>query len=102
MSWFSRWRTVWRSGRLADDIESELRFHLDARTDDLIREGLSPAEARREAARRLGMRLSLRDRSLDIKLLPSLDALAQDVRFGLRLLRRNTAVTLAALGSLAL
>src|SRR5689334_21148182 len=102
MSWLSRWRNVWRSDRVSDDIDSELRFHLESRTDDLIREGLSPGDARREAARRLGMTLSLRDRSRDIKLLPSIDALAQDVRYGLRLLRTNAAVTLAAIGSLAL
>ncbi len=102
MSWFSRLRNVWRSGQLSDEIDAELRFHLESRTDDLIREGLPPADARREAARRLGMTLSLRDRSRDIKLLPSIDALVQDVRYGLRLLRTNAAVTLAAIGSLAL
>lgn len=102
MSWLSRLRNVWRSGRISDEIDAELRFHLDSRVDDLIREGWSPRAARREAARRLGGTLGLRERSRDIKLLPSLDAIVQDVRFGLRLLRRHAAVTLAAIASLAL
>src|SRR5262249_16072446 len=91
-----------RSGHVSDEIDAELHFHLDARTDDLIREGWPPDAARREAARRLGGKLALRERSRDIKLLPSIDAVMQDIRFGLRLARTHAAVTLAAIASLAL
>ena len=37
-----------------DDIEKELRFHVDARVDDLIASGLSPDEARRQARLEFG------------------------------------------------
>src|SRR5215472_188542 len=102
MSWFSRVRNVWRGGRVTDEIDAELRFHIESSADDLIREGWTANAAREEAARRLGAPLALRDRSRDIKLLPSLDSIVQDVRFGLRVLRNHGAVTLAAIASLAL
>ena len=44
----------------------------------------------------------LRDRSRDVKLLPWLDAVARDLRVGLRMLRRDLLVTTTAISSLAL
>ena len=38
----------------AADVKDELRFHLDAKTDDLIRQGLTPDAARKEAERQFG------------------------------------------------
>jgi len=45
MSWWSRLVNVARPDRLARDIEDEQRFHLEARADELIAEGLPPAAA---------------------------------------------------------
>ena len=38
----------------AADVKDELSFHLEAKTDDLIRQGLSPDAARKEAERQFG------------------------------------------------
>ena len=51
MTW---WHRLIRRRKHEDDLEKELRFHLDQHTDDLIAEGYSPAEARRQARLALG------------------------------------------------
>src|SRR2546425_631151 len=57
---------------------------------------------RAQAARRFGNPLRLREQSRDIKLLPWLDSIVRDIRLGLRMLRKNAVVTVAALVSLSL
>jgi putative ABC transport system permease protein len=91
-----------RGRKLDDELDEELRFHLDARAQELAGDGLAPEEAAREARRRLGGPLQLREASRDVKLIPWLDSVARDVRFGLRVLRKDALVTGAAIVSLSL
>lgn len=53
MRWLSAWRVrlraLFRRDRLEDDMDRELRFHLDQLVDEHVASGLSPAEARRRA-----------------------------------------------------
>jgi putative ABC transport system permease protein len=102
MSWVSRIVNVFRSAHVEDDLDDELRFHLDEKTRRLIGEGLAPDVAAREARRRLGNPLATKERSRDVKLLPWLDAVVRDVRFGFRVLRKDAVVTSAAIVTLAL
>ena len=50
----SLWRALWHRSRLDRDLDDEMRCHLEARTEDLIRSGLSPLEARRRAGIEFG------------------------------------------------
>jgi putative ABC transport system permease protein len=102
MSLISRIVNAFRSGRVDDDLDDELRFHLEETTQRLMDDGLPADTAAREARRRLGDALATRERSRDVKLLPWLDALVRDVRFGMRVLRKDAVVTSAAILSLAL
>ncbi len=102
MSWFTRLTNVFRSGSLDRDLDAELEFHIEARTDELIAKGLSPEDAAREARRHFGNRLLLRESSREVKLISWLESVFQDVRFGLRMLLKNRAVTAAAVLSLSL
>jgi putative ABC transport system permease protein len=102
MSWLTRLANVFRSTRLDRDLDDELQFHIETRTEDLIATGLSPEEARRQAQRQFGNPLLLRESSRDAKLLPWLESIFQDARFGLRMLLKNRAVTAAAILSLSL
>ena len=102
MSWISRIVNVFRAGRIDDELDEELRFHLEERTRALVDAGYSAEAATAEAKRRLGNALVLRDQSRDVKVLRWLDALFNDTRFGLRMLRKDALVTSAALLSLAL
>lgn len=102
MSWLSRLGNVFRSSGLNQDLDDELRFHVQARAHELVLEGLAPEAAEAEARRQLGNALRLREESRDVKLLPWLESLIQDVRFGSRMLRKDAVVTGAAVVSLAL
>ena len=102
MSLLSRFLNVFRRDHLGREFHDEIRFHLAERTEEFTGRGMSSEQARQEATRRLGSQIRLRESSRDIKVLPRLASIVQDVVFGLRLLRKNPAVTGAALLSLSL
>jgi predicted permease len=102
MSRLSRFLNVFRRDHLGREFDDEIRFHLAERTEEFTRRGMSSEQARQEATRRLGSQILLRESSRDIKVLPWLASIVQDLAFGLRLLRKNPAVTAAALLSLSL
>src|SRR5262249_4014087 len=92
------------------ELEDELRFHLEAETDALIAEGLSPADARRKALERYGdvekflgeCGASDRRRIRRTKRTYVFDALKQDASYALRSLIHRPAFTLTAIVVLAL
>jgi len=102
MSLWSRVTNVFRSDRLEQDLDDEQRFHIEERADELESQGLSREAALEQAARQFGRRLQLRESSRDVKLMSWLDSLWRDVRFGQRLLRKDAAVSSAAIVSLGL
>ena len=85
MSWLSRLLNVLRRDRVDRDLDEEIRFHLDARTDELVRRGMPAEDARAHARRQFGNPLLLRESSRDIKLFRRLESILSDVGFGLRL-----------------
>jgi predicted permease len=102
MSWYTRLLDTFRLGRLDRELDEEMRYHIDMRTEAYRREGLAPDEARRKALRRFGSPLLARERVRDVHLLTWLDSVRQDVWLGLRLLRRTPTLTIAAVLSLGL
>lgn len=94
MSWLGRFRNQFRRERVASDLDEELSSHMD--------EAMAQGRSAEEARRALGGALLHRERSRDIRLLPGLDALASDLVFGWRQIRRNRVVSAAAVLSLAL
>jgi hypothetical protein len=102
MSWWSRLAHVLRTDRLDQDLEEEQRFHIEARAEELEAQGLSRQAALEQATRRFGPRLLLRESSREVKLLSSVESLWRDLRLGVRLLRKDAVVSLAAVVSLGL
>jgi len=96
-----RLRTLWRRDRLEDEMEEELRAHLEHQVEANRRAGMGPDEARRSAVLAFGNVDSLKEECRDSWGVHFLDTLTQDVRFALRGLRRNpgyTAVVVLTLG----
>jgi putative ABC transport system permease protein len=98
-----------RRGVEADVVE-ELRFHLEERIEELVSKGLSRAEAEREARARFGDLLAIGAalKQIDRRMVrrkslgESLEALARDLRFGFRALRRHPGFTVTAVLTLGL
>ena len=81
MSWLSRFVNVVRSDRVDRDLDDEMRFHLDARTEEFTQGGPVHEEARRGLAGNSATRCSCATSSRDIKLLPRLESILRDVSF---------------------
>ena len=84
-----------------DDFARELRSHLEHEADDLMRDGVDPAAARRRAHLALGNTTLVRERNYERGRLLWLDHLRQDIRGAFRSMRRYPISALVAVLSLA-
>lgn len=101
MSTLRQWRhrlVGTMTGSSADAaLKADIEAHLDQLTDDFIARGMAPEDARLAARKAFGGVDQIREVYRDQQRLPIVDALVQDVRFGLRLLVRDRGFTLAAI-----
>src|ERR1700722_19941366 len=91
-----------RDRRNADDFADEIRSHLEMEADELESEGIPRSEAERQAKAAFGSRAAASERFALRHRLLWLDNLRQDVRFGIRMMRRNPAFTVVAVLTLAI
>jgi putative ABC transport system permease protein len=102
MSWISRLVNTFRTARVDRDLDDELQFHVEERARDLMTRGLDRDMATEQAIRELGAPLRHREDSRDVMLMPWLESVFQDARYGLRALRRSPGFTAVAAMTLAL
>jgi putative ABC transport system permease protein len=88
--------------RRRDGLESELRDHLERETEENIERGMSPREARAAALRRFGSVTLITEDVRAVWIPVWIDQLLQDVRSGIRILRRERSFAAAAILSIAL
>ncbi len=95
-------RTLGRRSAVEKEMDEEMRFHLDMETRKLVERGLSPEEARRKALLSFGGVEQHKESCLDETGAPVIETLFQDIRYGVRGLRRNPVFAAAAVVTLAL
>src|ERR1051325_9994174 len=99
---YRRVRALLRSESIHQEIDEEMQFHIDMRTEENVRRGMSPEEARREAERRFGGLTRMKERGYEVRGGRWLETFWRDCRYGARSLRRSPGFTLVAVLSLAI
>jgi predicted permease len=100
-AWLSRCRGLFKKQNRDLELAAELEIHLEMHIEDNLRAGMAPKEARRQALIKLGGVEQTKEKYRNQRGLPFLESFVADVRFGLRMLRKNPGFTAVAILTLA-
>src|SRR5713101_6024691 len=98
----NRLAALFRRRHLEDDLDAELRSHLEIAIERNLRRGMGPEQARRQALLDLGGLEQTKQIYREQRGLPMIETTLQDLRFGLRMLRRSPGFSILAILCLTL
>lgn len=99
MSWIQRFIN---RKRLDRQLADELKFHYDQLAEDLLRQGMTPEQARREAALRFGGQSQVAEECRDARGTVRVESLVRDVKYAIRVLAKSPKSIVMAVAAMAL
>lgn len=94
--------SIWRRRRREQDLDEELRYHVERQIELNIQRGMPPAEARRQARVQFGNVLLVKEDTRAVWTRAGFEQLMQDVRFGVRILTTSPGLSATAAMLIAL